>query len=385
MTDRVSHYRAVQPREARSANASAVLRLILAQEPMSRSNIAKHTGLSQGTVTRIVADLVERGFLDEVATKMSSSGLGRPHVILAPSDRAGLILAGHIGVDYLHLGLIRLDGEIIESMSDLRHDNTIAGAIDAIERGLESLQPKTPLLGASVVTNGWVDSAEGVVRGHPVFPSWEGTPLRDLLTEKFGIPFTVDSSIRASAIADLLFGLSADYRNFIHVFLGNVTGVSMVMNRRVVEPANGGGGLLDNWIISDREGRVSSVQRLLTQNEMVKRAREEGCIPSDGELDDLIDSDSPGAKAILEDRAAGLASLLQNLNELVAPEIIFVTSSAQLVQLDQLSDRGLMPAPGIPVQTGPPIHYVDSPTHTIRAAAASFIDHYLKNPISAAS
>ena len=176
---------------------------------MSRSNIAKHTGLSQGTVTRIVADLVERGFLDEVATKMSSSGLGRPHVILAPSDRAGLILAGHIGVDYLHLGLIRLDGEIIESMSDLRHDNTIAGAIDAIERGLESLQPKTPLLGASVVTNGWVDSAEGVVRGHPVFPSWEGTPLRDLLTEKFGIPFTVDSSIRASAIADLLFGLSA--------------------------------------------------------------------------------------------------------------------------------------------------------------------------------
>ncbi len=382
MSVRAPAYRAVQPREARSANSAAILRLLLARGSMSRSDLAELTGLSQGTVTRIVTDLMERGFLDEVATRTPISGLGRPHILLAPSRRAGLVLGAHIGVDYLHLGLIGLDGQLVETAGDIPHDNTVEGAIGAIFAGLRSLSAAAAPFGATVVTNGWVDSDQGLVRNHPGLQGWESVPLAGLLSERLGFPVSIDSSVRASAVADLLFGHSGEFRNFIHVFLGNVTGISMVMNRRVVEPANGGGGLLVDWPVSDRNGVLAPAQALLTQRSMIQRARDAGVIaPAEGLLE-LLESIHPVAGEILEDRAAAIASLLRGLNELVAPEVVFVTSSLELIDHDQLGGSRLSPAPGTQSEMGPEIRYVDSQSHTLRAAAASFIERFLRDPIA---
>lgn len=76
----------------RSHNGRLVLAL-LRNEPLSRSQLADRLGLTPSAITRIVADLVERGLVEETG-KLSAAGAGRRAITLGLSNR----LAG-IGID----------------------------------------------------------------------------------------------------------------------------------------------------------------------------------------------------------------------------------------------------------------------------------------------
>src|SRR5688500_14713756 len=84
-----SHQKVLRPKEARTLNSALVLRLLRTDGRLSRAEIARNTGLSEGTVSRIVAELIDRGLVVEDGAENSTGGRPATRLQLS-SQRASM-------------------------------------------------------------------------------------------------------------------------------------------------------------------------------------------------------------------------------------------------------------------------------------------------------
>ena len=85
-------------RDLRRENRTAVLRRLYFDGPMSRFSLGPATGLSSGSISNVVAELVAEGLVEE-AGSVDSAG-GRPRILLrvAPADGSPPALDAHPSV-----------------------------------------------------------------------------------------------------------------------------------------------------------------------------------------------------------------------------------------------------------------------------------------------
>ena len=73
----------------RDLNGSLLIELVRESRPISRADLARQSGSAPPTVSDIVAQLLERGILVEVATAPANGG--RPPVLLDSTRRRGYV------------------------------------------------------------------------------------------------------------------------------------------------------------------------------------------------------------------------------------------------------------------------------------------------------
>ncbi|MFJ6793123.1 ROK family protein [Streptomyces sp. NPDC091268] len=94
----------------RRQNLAVVLGVVAAEGPLSRADVAGHTGLTRPAVSSMVDELIGRGALTETGTAPSGR-VGRPGRALALNDRGPAGLGLEIGVTHLAACVVDLRGE----------------------------------------------------------------------------------------------------------------------------------------------------------------------------------------------------------------------------------------------------------------------------------
>lgn len=94
----------------RRQNLAVVIGAVAAHGPLSRADVAGHTGLTRPAVSSMVDELIGRGALTETETPPSGR-VGRPGRALALSDRGPAGLGLEIGVTHLAACVVDLRGE----------------------------------------------------------------------------------------------------------------------------------------------------------------------------------------------------------------------------------------------------------------------------------
>lgn len=321
----------LRPGEVRDVNAAAVLRCLLASGPESRVRIAEELGLTQGAVTRITALLAERGLVTELEP-LHPTGRGRPRIPIAIVADAFQAIGVHIGVEHIAIGLANLDGSPIQALR-IDFDGTVRAATEAIAEATSRLAAaaSAPVLGLGVITGGWVEPETGTVRAHRAL-DWTDVPLRDLLASATNLPTVVDSSVRAHATADIMFGAARGYRNFIHVFVGNIVEVAVVVDGKVRSAPDGYGGSISDWPMDDGRGHTRTTREVITDPPVLAAARARGVVSDNDGLDELLararesDTGATIARELLLTRARRTGELIAQINTLLAPQLIVVSS-----------------------------------------------------------
>ena len=95
----------------RRANLGVVLKQIAAGEPRSRARVAAETGLTQGTVSSLVGELIELDLLRETGEDEHVGRVGRPAQTLELGDRI-VAIGLEVNVDYLAVCVEDLTGVI---------------------------------------------------------------------------------------------------------------------------------------------------------------------------------------------------------------------------------------------------------------------------------
>ncbi|MFI8520087.1 ROK family protein [Streptomyces sp. NPDC085481] len=231
-------------RDLRRENRTAVLQRLYFDGPMSRLSLGPATGLSSGSVSNVVAELVAEGLVEE-AGSVDSAG-GRPRTLLRISPGSGCMIGVDVGETRVRIELFDLTlTELARTERPLAvdsrapHDRYEVGlVVGHIREGIAEVLrtagvDPARLLGMGVGVPGIVarTAADGAADGavvHGQTIGWDAVPLERLLRESVDLPQTVpywiDNGARTLGQAELWFGAGRGAHSAVFVLFGSGVG-----------------------------------------------------------------------------------------------------------------------------------------------------------------
>ena len=176
----------------RASNLSLVARQIYASRtPMARADVAKATGMTRSTASRMVDELVAAGIVAE-SDPVPSNRRGRPSVPLSPHGGTLLALGLEINVGHSAARLVDLAGAVVAE-ADLLEDHVGSDPAAALAQlaqlgraCLDRMPDGATLVGIQVAVPGLVDAATSVLLRAPNL-GWRNVDPRPLLRDG-GLP-----------------------------------------------------------------------------------------------------------------------------------------------------------------------------------------------------
>jgi len=344
------------PSLLRRLNSAAVLRAIRSEGPISRTELAKVTGLSKPTVNEVVELLLEAGYVSESV----ADGEGRPR---RPGPRArlltfkadlGYVLGIDIGANKLLVLLADLNGSVVASerrRTSARErrsaDAMLEGVQDAARRVLEAggvLRERLQAVG--VGTPGVVDPLSGRVTLAPQLGGWEGIELGPRLESAFPCPVLVDNEVHLSVLAERWRGAAQGIDDAFYVQIGVGIGGGILIGGDVYRGASGAAGeigYLPLFAAEEPAGPLEGLgpfEQAAGGSAFARLGRRAAARPDGAKLLELAGGDPEGIDAELVfaaaadgDRAAReiLDELLERLARGIASAVVVLNPSTVIV------------------------------------------------------
>lgn len=182
------------------ANRIHVLKVIHDQKNISRTELAKQTGLSLSAVSRIVKQLIEDGFVQE--TGLGDSSGGRKPITICPNPDAGYIIGVDFGRTKANAGVFNFCGELVfQYMAPIHGNAYLDGLYEAIDNCFAFLSDKSKVMLIYCGVRGFLDSNTGTILSSDTF-GWKNIPLRQLLADRYSVPVGLDINARLAALGE---------------------------------------------------------------------------------------------------------------------------------------------------------------------------------------
>jgi predicted NBD/HSP70 family sugar kinase len=225
------------------ANRLLVLKTIRRAEPVARTDLVKLTGLSNGTITEVVADLVRRKFLLEA--KAPAVGRGRPRVQLMLNPDAAYVLGafwlpnGAISAEISNLRGDRLFGRTV-ALGPIPSIAAIAERIAAIleETIAESPFERTQIHSVGVAVPAVLDNIGGVIHWLQTYPI-EPIAFASTIEQRLGLPVTIDNNVGVMARAEHWFGEGRQVDDFSLIVVALTVGMAQYVDGMLRTGAGG--------------------------------------------------------------------------------------------------------------------------------------------------
>ena len=234
-----------------------VLRLLRDEGALSRTDLARRSGLAKATIGTIVGDLEDLGVLFPAPQAVVQPGRGRPSTPLRldGSHHAGLGI--EVNVDYLAVTLLDLTGEERWFEETPRGRPPRPGDVLRLAREhLHRLQDEgAAALGLTVAVPGLIDRAAGRVVRAPNL-GWEDVPLVDELRHgiaDFGddITVAVDNDANCAARAESGQGVAVGVDDFVYLTGTVGLGAGIVSGGQVLRGSRGLAGEVGHLRVGD--------------------------------------------------------------------------------------------------------------------------------------
>lgn len=181
----------------KQANAMLVLRL-LREEPLSRAELARRTGLTRATITGIADELIEEGLLRE--GKITRTTVGRHPILLELDPNAYF----SVGVDISREGVSISVTDFTLNRVEEQCFSADLSKKDVLEKLCEFVKKQAScrrILGVGVVAPGPLDTARGCVLTPRGMDAWHGFSVGEL-EERLSLPVLLEKDSAALAIAE---------------------------------------------------------------------------------------------------------------------------------------------------------------------------------------
>jgi predicted NBD/HSP70 family sugar kinase len=227
----------------RPYNRRIVLESIRLHGPIARGDIAKRVGLTVQTVSTIVRELEEHGYV--LSMREEPRGRGLPPATLRINPEGGYAVGIHVTPLGIHAALINLSGDVIESAYREAPNATPDHAFDLIGAMVLELTGPRPggrVLGIGMALPGPFGVETMSFIGPTTMTGWKDVALRERLEASTGLPAFFETDMAAAAMGERLYGLGTGYSEYYYLYFGVGLGGVMVHDGSALRGAWGNAG-----------------------------------------------------------------------------------------------------------------------------------------------
>jgi glucokinase-like ROK family protein len=218
-------------------NKRIILKLIKQRTSRSRSEIARETGMTPPSVSRIVNELVNTDKLVEYVGVGNSSG-GRPPVVVKFKNENNNIIGIDLGATYIRGCMVDLYGNFISEIQvpteiEKGFNFIVEKVVQVINKLQSRKKDSDKIWGVGIGVAGLVNNKTGIIEFSPDF-SWSHVNLHEVLKEKINLPFFYNNSTRLMALGELNFNNKKNLRNFAVINVGYGIAAGLVVEGDLV-------------------------------------------------------------------------------------------------------------------------------------------------------
>ena len=243
-----------------------ILRLCIDHTNFSIADFSKNLGISVPTITKLLGELIEEGFLQDLG-KLGTSGGRRPSVF-GLNPEAGYFVGVDVARHHFHIAVCDFKGELVKFIQDIEF------VLEASQESFRNMCrmvkdeitgsgiPWFKVLGVGVSLSGRVNPEKGYSL---TYSNNEDFPLKDLFQKEFNVPVTIENDSRAMTYGEYMtLGQKAD-KDMVFINLSWGLGMGMILDGKLYYGKSGYSGeighfpLLDNNVIC-RCGKVGCLE-----------------------------------------------------------------------------------------------------------------------------
>lgn len=241
-------------RDLRRMNRRTVLQAMFADEFISRPELGQRSGLSSGTVTNVVGELLAEGVILEAGFEASQGG--RRRTMLTLNREYGYFLGAEIGETDV---IVTLFDITLRKLTSVHYplppeDNYPEQVVRYVAEGVESLLKEAhlsqgQLLGLGLGLPGIVEYTEKELVSAPAW-KWKPVPLKSLLRSQFSFPLYIENGVKTMAIAEMRLRPSLSRETMAVVHLGTGVGVGIIYGGKLYRGASNSAGEWGHTVIA---------------------------------------------------------------------------------------------------------------------------------------
>lgn len=235
----LSDFQIATSETARDINRRIVLNLIRTRQPISRADLARHTGLQRSTVSLIIEQLIEEQWITEGALGHLPRGR-KPRFLHLNNERAGII-GVNIRPNITTLALTDLSANFLTQDSLVTPSNPqlfLEQLADRIQN-LRKSHPRIFCEGIGVGVPGRVNRNTNKMVFAPNL-GWRNVDFKVYLEKVTGLPVEVENAANSCALYELWFGRHSDgAHDLIALTVSEGIGTGIIANGQLVSGVDG--------------------------------------------------------------------------------------------------------------------------------------------------
>jgi len=218
------------------------------------SELGKEMDLSVPTVTKLVSELIDEGYVIDFG-KVETAGGRRPNIYGLNPD-SGCFLGVDVKRFRVNLSLINFKGELIDSQLSVpfNYENT-AESFDSLCKIINDYVAKlnihkSKILSAGINISGRINTETGHSYSMYYFNE---QPLTEILQERLGIHVTIDNDSRAMAYGEYMNGVVGGEKNVLFVNCSWGLGLGIITNGQLYYGKSGFSGEFGHLSVFDND------------------------------------------------------------------------------------------------------------------------------------
>jgi predicted NBD/HSP70 family sugar kinase len=235
----LTNFQVATSETARDINRRIMLNLIRRHQPISRADLARHSGLQRSTVSVITEQLIREKWVTEGAIGHAPRGR-KPRFLHLNRERIGII-GINIRPAMTTVALADIDAHFMaqESLPTAQNPERFITELSARLRTLIKTHPEITYEGIGVSLPGRIDLASQKLVFAPNL-GWSDVDLKTPLEQATGLPVELENAANACALAEIWFGRHTEgVRNLIAVTVSEGIGSGVILNGQLVRGSTG--------------------------------------------------------------------------------------------------------------------------------------------------
>jgi len=225
-----------KPQILKELNSSMIEQLVFENGPISKPELAKQTGLSLPTISKLVDDLEKNEKLSSIG--LTEKGVGRKAMLYETNRNSGCLLACYYKEGHFLCRLADMLNNTLFEKSFPVDSGTFTTALDSTITAIESLmeQATVPVKIIGIGLPGVVQPG-GRLLGIPQIAVWEGYNLEEILSKRYKAAVYVENQVKLSAMGYYYNNLRETRDNMVYLYVGNGIGSGIIINNQLYKGA----------------------------------------------------------------------------------------------------------------------------------------------------